>query len=114
MNDCQEERGMKNRRKRIWRTCVLTAHTLPLLCLLVYHVTLSSVLLSFEIYRLMLRTKDAFVSSVNSRSRFLEFPFQDVLEMIRSHSHFPLIASARHRIGLIEIYNRKKKSVHKY
>jgi len=100
MNDNQEKRGMANRRKRIWRTYVLTAHTLPLLCLLVYHVTLSSVVLSFDIYRLMLRTEDSFVSSVNSRSRFLEFPFQDVLETIRYHSHVPLIASARHRIGL--------------
>jgi hypothetical protein len=74
MNDNQEERSMANRRKSIWRTCVLAAHTLPLLWLPVYHVTLSSVLLSFDIYRLMLRTEDSFVSSVNSRSRFLEFP----------------------------------------
>lgn len=96
MNDNQEERSMANRRKRIWRTCVLAAHTLPLLWLFVYHVTLSSVLLSFDIYRLVLRTEDSFVSSVNSRSRFLEFPFQDVLETIRLHFHFPLIARARY------------------
>ena len=87
---------MANRRKHIWRTYVLAVHTLPLLWLFVYHVTLSSVLLSFDIYRLVLRTEDSFVSSVNSRSGFLEFPFQDVLETIRSHSHFSLIARARY------------------